>query len=101
MLKVNKDGSVEIYQGDAFSLMCSIDFSIEDVTQLKMIVVDENNEKIVEKSAEKYDENLYFVWGSNDSNLSPNMYTFYIIWEIDEQNRTTMMQNILKVKRSV
>lgn len=100
MLKVNRDGSIEIYQRDAFSLICSIDFSIEDVTQLKMIVLDENNEKIVEKNAEKHDENIYFVWGSNDSNLTPNMYSYYIIWDIDGQNRTTLMQNILKVKRS-
>lgn len=101
MLRVNKDGSLEVHKGDAFSLMCSTDFEIENAENLKMIVLDEDNKKIIEKSATKNEKNIYFIFSSNETNLTPNIYTYYIIWEIDEQNRTTLTQNILKVKRGV
>lgn len=99
MLKMNADGSIEIYQRDTFSLLCSVDFEIDKTEDLKLIIVDDNNEKIIEKNAEKHDENIYFIFNSNETNLSPNVYTMFFIWEIDEQNRTILTQNVLKVKR--
>ena len=101
MLKVNKDGSLEVYERDAFSLMCLTDFEIEDVSSLKMIIVDEDNKKIIEKSATKNEKNIYFIFNSSDVNMTSGMYCYYIICEIDEQNRTTLTQNILKVKKGV
>ena len=101
MLLVNKDNSIEIYQGDAFSLLCQIDFEINNAEDLIFILTDENNEKIIEKNAVKNDENYYFIWGSEETNLTPGLYNYYIKWSYDDKNSTTITNNILKVRRSI
>lgn len=101
MLLVNKDNSIEIHSGDSFSLLCEIEFEIDEPSDLIFIVTDENNEKIIEKKAEKHGDYLYFVCSSNDTKLTPKIYNYYIKWTFDEQNGTTITNNILKVKRSV
>ena len=101
MLLVNKDNSLEIHSGDSFSLLCEIDFEINEPSDLIFVLTDEKNEKIIEKKAEKHGDYLYFIFASDDTKLSSGLYNYYIKWTFDEQNGTTIINNVLKVKRSV
>lgn len=100
MLLVNKDNSIEIYQGDAFSLLCQIDFEINNPEDLTFILTDENNVKIIEKNAVKNEGHLYLIFDTKETNLTPGLYNYYIKWYYDDKNSTTITNNILKVRRS-
>ena len=101
MLKVNRDNTLEIYRGDAFSLLCSIDRELNENEKLTMYVVDDEKNIVVEKHAKKYENGLYFVFGTIDTNLKPAVYNYYIKMNIDELNGTTIVNSLLTVKESV
>ena len=100
MLKVNRDGSLEIHRRDAFSLLCNSNEKL-DTDNLYFYMFNEENEIVLEKKAIKNEENTFFVFSSDNTNLTPNLYSFVIIYNIDEQNRTVLHQNTLKVKNCI
>ena len=101
MLKVFKDNSIEIHKGDAFSLMCHTDAEIENVEQLVFYLLDESNKIILEKHAKRYENGVFFVFNSEETNIHPNVYNYVIKYIIDDTNGTTIHNNSLKVRQCV
>lgn len=100
MLKVS-NGEITIHKGDAFSLMCMTDTEDVNAEDLNFYLVDEENNVILKKTAKKYENGIYFVFNSDDTNLSPNIYNYFVKYALDEQNVITTNNNTLKVKQSV
>ena len=100
MLQVN-NGEIIIHKGDAFSLLCMSDYENIEAERLNFYVVDEENNIILKKTAKNYENGVYFVFNSDDTKLSPNVYNYFVQYTIDEQNVITTNNNTLKVRQSV
>lgn len=100
MLQVN-NGEIIIHKGDAFSLLCMSDEKNLEAEQLNFYLVDEENNIILKKTAQKFENGIYFIFKSEDTKLSPNVYNYFVQYTIDEQNVITTNNNTLKVRQSV
>lgn len=100
MLKV-ENGEVTIHKRDAFSLLCVIDKEDVNPQDLIFYLTDEENNIILKKHAEKHENGVFFVFNSDDTNLTPNIYNYFVKYAIDEQNVITINNNTLKVRQSV
>lgn len=100
MLQVTRDNTIIIHKGDAFSLLCASDDVIE-AEKLFFYATNEANEIVIEKQAEQHENGVYFVFNSNETNLEPTVYNYFIKYTIDAQNGTTIVNSTLKVKRSI
>lgn len=100
MLQVQRDNTIIIHKSDAFSLLCASDAEL-DASKLFFYATNESNEIVIEKQAEKHENGIYFVFNSNDTNLEPTVYNYFVKYTIDEQNKTTILNSTLKVRRSI
>lgn len=100
MLKVLKDNTIEIHRRDAFSLLCMLDRDLFENEKIIMYIVDDEKNIILQKEAKKYENELYFVFNSDETDIQPNVYNYYAKLHINELNETTIYNSILKVKES-
>lgn len=98
MLKVRND-EITIHRRDAFSLLCDIENI--DANKLFFYVVDEENKILLKKGAKEYENGVFFVFDSNDTNIPHGWHTYFVQYTIDEQNVITTNQNTFRVIQSV